>query len=110
MHPKFGKQLAVVFWERPIPQTKDQIVAFLSSPLVKGCGAKQAVLIAEQLGEEALPIISQQGEYSLQGIKGIGKKRAGKIVESVRSTFEVQKNTFGITCLWNYRKYGHALV
>ena len=53
-HPEFGKQLAVVFWERPMPQTKDQVIAFLASPLVKGCGAKQAVLIAEQLGEEAL--------------------------------------------------------
>ena len=110
MHPEFGKQLAVMFWERPIPQTKDQIVAFLSSPLVKGCDAKQAVLIAEQLGEEALPIISQQGEYSLQGIKGIGKKRAGKIVESVRSTFEVQRIlsellVYGITASMAMRLY-----
>ncbi|MCM3711009.1 SF1B family DNA helicase RecD2 [Sporosarcina luteola] len=110
MHPKFGKQLTVAFWERPIPQTKDQIIAFLSSPLVKGCGAKQAALITEQLGEETLPIISQQGEQSLQGIKGIGKKRANQIVESVRSTFEVQRIlsellVYGITVNMAMRLY-----
>ncbi|WP_252502711.1 ATP-dependent RecD-like DNA helicase [Sporosarcina sp. Marseille-Q4943] len=110
MHPKFGKQLAIAFWERPIPQTKDQIIAFLSSPLVKGCGAKQASLIVQQLGVEALPIISQQGEQSLQGIKGIGKKRANQIVESVRSTFEVQRIlsellVYGITANMAMRLY-----
>ena len=33
-HPKFGKQLAVVFWERPMPQTKDQVIAF---PCIATC-------------------------------------------------------------------------
>src|SRR4051794_17933991 len=70
-HPEFGKQLAVVSWERPMPQTIEQVTAFLASPLVKGCGVKQAGLIAEQLGEEALDKISQQGVQSLEGIKGI---------------------------------------
>jgi len=109
-HPKFGIQLAVTFWERPIPQTKDQIIAFLASSLVKGCGAKQAVIIAEQLGEDALSIISQQGEQSLINIKGIGQKRASNIVESVRSTFEVQRIiaellVFGITASMAMRLY-----
>lgn len=90
-HAKFGKQLAIEFWERPIPQTKDQVIAFLASSLVKGCGPKQSIVIAEKLGEDALTIITQHGESSLRDIKGIGKKRASNIVESVRSTFEVQK-------------------
>ena len=47
-----------------------------------------------------MAIISQQGEQSLQGIKGIGKKRASNIVESVRSTFEVQK------IIWELLVYG----
>ena len=109
-HPEFGKQLAVVSWERPMPQTIEQVTAFLASPLVKGCGAKQAGLIAEQLGEEALAIISQQGVQSLEGIKGIGEKRANAIVESVRSTFEVQKIigellVYGITASMAMRLY-----
>ena len=109
-HPEFGKQLAVVSWERPMPQTIEQVTAFLASPLVKGCGVKQAGLIAEQLGEEALAIISQQGVRSLEGIKGIGEKRANAIVESVRSTFEVQKIigellVYGITASMAMRLY-----
>jgi len=109
-HTQFGKQFAVGFWERPIPQTKDQVIAFLASPLIKGCGPKQSVVIAEKLGEDALMIISQQGEASLQGIKGIGKKRASNIVESVRSTFEVQKIisellVFGISARMAMRLY-----
>ena len=47
---------------------------------------------------------------SLQGIKGIGKKRASNIVESVRSTFEVQKIISELLVFGIYRKYGHALV
>ncbi|QUW20885.1 ATP-dependent RecD-like DNA helicase [Sporosarcina sp. Marseille-Q4063] len=117
-HAKFGKQLAVEFWERPIPQTKDQVIAFLASSLVKGCGPKQSTMIAEKLGENALMIITQQGETSLQGIKGIGKKRANNIVESIRSTFEVQKIiaellVFGITAsmaMRLYKEYGSNTV
>ncbi|MEK4404943.1 ATP-dependent RecD-like DNA helicase [Sporosarcina sp. FSL K6-6792] len=109
-HTQFGKQFVVEFWERPIPQTKDQVIAFLASPLIKGCGPKQSVVIAEKLGEDALMIISQQGEASLLGIKGIGKKRASNIVESVRSTFEVQKIisellVFGISVRMAMRLY-----
>lgn len=50
-HTQFGKQFVVEFWERPIPQTKDQVIAFLASPLIKGCGPKQSVVIAEKLGK-----------------------------------------------------------
>lgn len=78
-------------WERPIPQTREQVIAFLSSPLVKGCGMKKAIQIVDALGDNAIDIISKDGLSALTGIRGIGKKRSKKIVESVRSTFEVQK-------------------
>ena len=113
-HPKYGRQFAVETWERPVPKTKEQTIAFLASPLVKGCGTKQAVLIIEKLGENAIDIISNVGESSLEGIRGIGPKRRTHIVESVRSTFEVQKIIselliYGITtnvALKVYKKFG----
>ena len=37
---EFGKQFVVEFWERPIPQTKDQVITFLASPLIKGVWAE----------------------------------------------------------------------
>ncbi|GLY12693.1 SF1B family DNA helicase RecD2 [Pseudobacillus badius] len=90
-HATYGMQVAVEAWERPIPQTREQVIAFLSSPLVKGCGTKKAIQIVDALGENAIDIISREGIPALTGIKGIGKKRSKKIVESVRSTFEAQK-------------------
>ena len=71
---------------------------------------KQAGLIAEQLGEEALARISQQGVQSLEEIKGNRGERANAIVESVRSTFEVQKIigellVYGVTASMAMRLY-----
>lgn len=110
---KYGQQLVVHSWERPIPKTKDQIISFLSSRLVKGCGPKTAILIANKLGDDALKIITEKGEGSLTGIKGIGKKTANNIVESVRSTFAIQEivsklSNFGVNAeiaIKLYRKF-----
>lgn len=117
-HPEYGKQLTVTAWERPIPQTKEQVVSFLSSQLVKGCGAKMAVQIADALGDNAISIISEMGEAALTEIRGIGKKTARKITESVRGSFEIQKVishlfSYGITAnlsLKLYKNYGTDTV
>jgi len=117
-HPKFGEQLKVESWERPIPKTEEQILAFLSSPMVKGCGKKTARKIVKQLGENALSIISEKKEVALAGIKGLGKKRAKQIVASVIETFELQKiisqlKEYGITSsatIKLYQEYGSNTV
>lgn len=113
-HPKFGKQLAVERWERPIPQTEEQAVAFLASPLVKGCGEKRAMQVVAHLGPNALQRITDEGEECLLPIKGIGQKKAQKIVGSVKATFEVQNImaellVYGITAnmvMKLYKEYG----
>ncbi|WP_040980389.1 MULTISPECIES: SF1B family DNA helicase RecD2 [Oceanobacillus] len=89
-HPKFGKQLKVEFWERSLPKTEEQVITFLSSPMIKGCGKKVARSILKELGENALQIITKQGSSCLSSIRGIGKKRAYMIAASVKSTFELQ--------------------
>src|SRR5699024_455688 len=66
-HPKFGRQLKVESWERPIPQTEEQILAFLASPMVKGCGKKTARNILNKLGSNALAIITREKEACLSG-------------------------------------------
>lgn len=101
-HSKYGNQLMVHYWERPIPKTKDQIIAYLSSSLVKNCGKKYAEKIVEALGEQAIELINEHGEDVLLGIRGIGRKRASDIAESIRKTFEIQKivrelQPYGIT-------------
>jgi len=118
IHPKYGKQLQVAEWKRPIPKTKDQSVAFLQSGLIKGVGKKRAIEIVDKLGENAIEIISKDGVKALQGIKGIGKKTAKGIVESIKETFEVQEiisqlSHYGITAnltLKLYKEYGSDTV
>ncbi|WP_051318325.1 ATP-dependent RecD-like DNA helicase [Cohnella thermotolerans] len=90
-HPKHGKQFAVDRWERPMPKTRDQVVAYLSSKYVKGCGKKRAKLIVRHLGDRALEKIMNEGASCLIGIKGIGTKRAEQIAVSIKSSFELQK-------------------
>lgn len=112
-HPKYGEQLRVEEWKRPIPSTKDQAIAFLSSGLIKGVGKKRAIDIVNQLGENAISIINQEEEKALSGIKGIGKKTAEGIVKSIKNTFEIQEivfqlKNFGIDAniaLKLYKKY-----
>lgn len=89
-HYKYGKQFEITNWERPIPKTKEKIIAYLSSPFIKGCGQKQAIQIASELGENAIEKIIQEREKALINIKGIGKTRAAKIVQSVLATYELQ--------------------
>lgn len=113
-HRKFGLQLDVKEWERPIPKTKEKIIAYLSSPFIKGCGEKQALQIVNNLGENAIEIIMQKKENALIGIKGIGKKKAISIANSVLATYELQNiiselNNYGINPEYTikfYKKYG----
>lgn len=90
-HSKHGKQFLVSHWERPLPETKDQIVSFLSSKFVKGCGKKKAELIVQKLGEQTLERIMNEGFTCLTGIKGIGPKNAVKIADSIKGNFEIQQ-------------------
>lgn len=90
-HSKYGQQFAVEHWERPLPKTKDQIVSFLSSKFVKGCGKRTAELIVQKLGDQALERIMNEGTNCLTGIKGVGAKSAIKIADSIKSNFEIQQ-------------------
>lgn len=116
-HPKYGKQFVVERWERPLPDNKEQVIAFLASPLIKGCGEKQARLIVDQLGDNAIQRIAADPSC-LQTIKGIGKKKAQRIADSIQSTFEVQRVIqallgYGITAnmaIRIYKQYGSETV
>lgn len=90
-HAKYGKQFLVERWKRPLPKTKDQVIAFLSSKFIKGCGKKRAELIVKHLGESALEQILKDGSLCLTAFKGIGLNNAEKIAESVKDSFEVQQ-------------------
>lgn len=112
-HPRYGEQLQVERWERPLPSTREQVINFLSSGLIKGLGIKRAEVIADTLGNNAVEIIKNDGVKALKDIKGIGKTTAKDIVEGIRETYEVQEIIgelahFGVTAdmaIKVYRQY-----
>lgn len=59
-HPRFGLQLQATSFRKEMPQTKQGIIAYLSSNLFKGIGGKTAENIVETLGEEAISKIMNQ--------------------------------------------------
>src|SRR5690625_5135619 len=83
-HPRQGEQLEVERLVHPLPSTREQVINFLSSGLIKGLGIKRAEVIANALGNNAVEIIKNDGEKALEGIKGIGKATAKDIVEVIK--------------------------
>ncbi|MDZ5470874.1 ATP-dependent RecD-like DNA helicase (plasmid) [Bacillus sp. 31A1R] len=59
-HPKFGLQFQVEHFRKELPQTKQGVVAYLSSDLFKGIGKKTAESIVDTLGENAITKILNQ--------------------------------------------------
>lgn len=59
-HPKFGLQFQTKHFRKDIPQTKQGVVAYLSSEMFKGIGKKTAENIVEVLGDNAISKILNQ--------------------------------------------------
>ncbi|RDU35095.1 ATP-dependent RecD-like DNA helicase [Neobacillus piezotolerans] len=53
-HPKFGLQFQATHFRKDIPQSKQGVIAYLSSEIFKGIGRKTAESIVEVLGENAI--------------------------------------------------------
>jgi exodeoxyribonuclease V alpha subunit len=99
---KYGLQVLVTGWEKPVPSSTEQALDLLSSNVIKGCGPKTAKLIVDKLGSNAVEIILREKEACLQPIKGIGKKNAQRIVESLSENFNIQNiikhlSKYGVT-------------
>lgn len=86
-HPNYGEQLKIEYFERIQPETKDSILTYLSSGVIKGIGKKMAERIVETFGEEALHVIADTPE-KLSIIKGISHERAMKINQSYMAVYD----------------------
>ena len=58
-HERFGYQFKVDNYEKLEPTGEDQVIDFLTSSFVKGCGPKTAEKIVKALGENALELIKE---------------------------------------------------
>ncbi len=89
-HPSYGEQLKLQFFQRIEPETKDTILTYLSSGVVKGVGPATAEKIVARFGEDALHVIVDTPER-LAEIRGITVEKAMKISENYMAIYEKEQ-------------------
>ena len=87
MHPTYGRQLQIQYYEKSIPTTTEGMVKYLSSGLIKGIGPKIAKKIVDKFGEATFYVIEEKPDRLVE-IKGITYEKAMKI----SNTFSIKSN------------------
>ncbi len=117
VHPTYGKQMEVKEYRHIQPSTKEGILKYLSSGVIKGIGKKMAERIIDHFGTDALEII-QYAPQRLTEVSGIGEKKS----QSIREAFEEQRelreiilflSQYGITpnyAVRIYKKYAEMTI
>ncbi len=83
-HNTYGKQLEIVSLERLMPESRIEILAYLSSHAIRGIGPKIAARIVERFGADSLKVIESEPEKLAQ-VPGISEAKAREIHESYQS-------------------------
>ena len=117
IHNRYGKQLAVDSWERLLPATKEGLIRYLSSGLIKGIGPVTAARIVDHFGLDTLEIMENEPQR-LQEIEGIGARKTAGILKSYRLYKDVQNvlvflQGYGVgvgQAMKLYRRYGPDTV
>ncbi|MEG0453672.1 MAG: AAA family ATPase, partial [Coprobacillus sp.] len=84
IHPKYGKQFQIQSYEIILADDESEIIRYLSSPLFKGIGEKQAMAIVETLGKDALNMIKED-KHVLDNVRGMNEKKRETIIEVLSS-------------------------
>ena len=79
-HSSYGRQFEAEFLERMMPQTSMEIMAYLSSRIIKGIGPRMAARIVEHFGDETLLVMEREPER-LAEVSGLSREKARAIGE-----------------------------
>ena len=98
---QYGQQFRVDTYTEKAPQTKDGVIAYLSSGIIKGIGPKTAKVIVDKFGQDTLEIIEKEPKRLLE-IRGISEAKLEKIVEAISENQELKEiitylSPFGIS-------------
>ena len=112
MHPTYGKQFQVKFFEKTIPTTAEGIQKYLASGVIKGIGKKTAERIVDKFGEASFYVIEEKPD-KLAEIKGISYEKAMTIHNVFCEQHELRRamlflQDFGVTpsyAMKIYKKY-----
>lgn len=86
MHPNFGRQFKVEYYEKQLPATANMILKYLSSGAIRGIGPSTAKKIVAQYGDDTLDVLEHHPEW-LADIPGISARKARDIGEIFRTQF-----------------------
>lgn len=86
MHPSFGRQFKVEYYEKQLPATANMILKYLSSGAIRGIGPSTAKKIVAQYGDDTLDVLEHHPEW-LADIPGISARKARDIGEIFRTQF-----------------------
>jgi len=117
VHPVYGRQMDVKEYRPVQPSTKEGILNYLASGVVKGIGKKMAERIIDQFGTDALEII-QYAPQRLTEVSGIGEAKAQTIAEAFEEQRELREiilflSEYGITpnyAVRIYKKYKEMTI
>lgn len=84
MDKKYGKQYIVSSYAEVVEKSRNSIVAYLSSGIIKGIGKKTAEKIYDEFGKDTMDILENDME-KLRKIKGISAKKLEAIKESYKA-------------------------
>lgn len=101
MHPNYGEQFKVEYYEKCEPSDKASIEKYLASGIIKGVRAVTAKKIVSVFGTETFDIL-RNSPMELTKIKGISPQKAMTIADSFNEQSGVQSivmflNKFGVT-------------
>lgn len=112
-HPDYGRQFQVDHYEMMIPRSKEAILQYLSSGIIKGIGVKTAQKLVREFGLDTLEILREKPE-KLARLKGFSLDKAQRIADQLQEKRDYQDlvlllNPLGIgpgKTLRIYRQFG----
>lgn len=87
---RYGMQFQVERFQVILPKTKEGIIGYLSSDLVKGIGPVTARSIVERFGEDTLQVLDE-APHKLLSVKGITQEKLEMIMESYRNSEKIRQ-------------------
>ena len=89
-HPKHGEQFRAMETQRRLPETRAEILRFLSAGVCRGIGLVTARRIVERFGEETLEVLEYEPER-LASVRGMTLGKAEAISAAFRETLGLRR-------------------
>ena len=116
IHPLYGRQFKVEYYEKKLPTAESSMLKYLSSRTIKGIGPVTARRIVEKYGADSFDVIENHPDW-LSELPGISLGRAEEISNDFKRQFGMRNvvTFFGeftgpSTAVKIYKRYGSAAI